>query len=230
MIEGDNNDDLVEQMMNNYNSDEPQSVMAQTPTETKPDISVEGKGTTKSGTRREKKVLAYAQDFVRDGHKGSHLPVDLEPLTFVVSDRMTRASGRYKTSGKRVVISGRLMEKSTWDDVKNTIRHELVHAWQHQNLEWPRKTRTGSKWTWHGPTFTQWEDKLDISVRADAPAEQEYNYEVHCPNCGMIGGYMRKCKTLKQIIKNGRRYCQECESNDLSVMKDGKEINAVVRL
>lgn len=233
MIEKDDSD-LVDEMLSNHNNDEAKSTTTQSSSNIKTSFEPEGDkklgGQTESGDRRERKVLDYAREFVEDGHNGYELPVDLSKITIRVSNKMTSASGYYSPKNNRrglVKISGRLMEKADWDDVQETIRHELVHAWQHQTKEWPRKGITGSKWTWHGPSFTQWERKLDISVRADAPAEQEYKYEIYCPDCGMIGGKQRKCKSLRQIINKGKRRCGSCgpsTQGDLWVEENGVEL------
>lgn len=55
-----------------------------------------------------------------------------------------------------IVIGERLALDGSWTDVRDALKHELVHVWQAQS---------GGPVN-HGPTFRQWCQKLGISMRA----------------------------------------------------------------
>lgn len=234
MIEGNNDDDVIEQALSNLNKDEfedstttqsQDTSAVQEPEVPEPEVGNVGHGGDLAGTNRywEKKVRAYAKKFIGGETEYDPIEVDLTDIEWRVSGKMTRTSGRCKYNKPRhgmqqLVISKHLIDNADWERVQKTIRHELVHAWQKQNDE-----STG-----HGWSFKKWCDPLDISVRADNPAKQEYEYEIHCPECGMLGGKQRKCKSLKQILGDGaHRYCTNCGKHtmgDLKVIQDGVEL------
>lgn len=236
MIEENDNDDVVSEMMKNFKAEKSSSsTTTQTPTETNipepetPESSGECKGKVGHGGHLngknrvlERKVRSYAKKFIAGETEYPSIAVDLTKVHWEVSGRMTRTLGRCFYSKPRpgqqtIKMSKPLMEKADWDRVCCTIRHELVHAWQKQNDE-----PTG-----HGWSFKKWCDPLDIDVRADKPASQEYKYEIHCPEHGLLGGKMKKCKSVKQIVNEGRRYCQKCgpdSKGDLFVKKDGRKL------
>lgn len=239
MIEG-NDDDVVEEMLKNFKAEKSsESTTAQPQVESSgpepetpagPSVDVKGNvghGGHIVGTHRylEKKVRAYAKKFIGGQTEYPSIEVDLEKIHWEVSGRMTRTLGRcfYRKPSyneQTIKMSKPLMENADWDRVCCTIRHELVHAWQAQNDE-PRG---------HGWSFKKWCDPLDISVRADNPASQEYKYEIHCPEHGLLGGKMKKCKSVKQIANQGRRYCKRCgpdSKGDLFIKKDGRKLDRI---
>lgn len=237
MIEDNNDDDVIEQALSNLQKEEfedSSTTQSQTTTEPieEPDISESnignvGNGGSLAGTDRywEKKCRAYAKKFIGGETEYQSIDVDLEQIEWRVSGKMTRASGRCKYHKPRrgmqqLNISKQLIDNADWERVQKTIRHEIVHAWQKQN----------DKSTGHGWSFKKWCDPLDISVRADNPATQDYKYEIHCPSCGFIGGKQKKCKSVKQIVSNdSQRYCSTCgkgSMGDLVVKKDGNTIES----
>jgi len=235
MIE-ENDDDVVEEMMKNFKAEKSSSsTTTQTPVETstpEPDTPSTtdgevGHGGHLVGTNRhlERKVRSYAKKFIAGDTEYPSIAVDLDKVHWEVSGRMTRTLGRCFYSKPRsghqtIKMSKPLMDKADWERVCCTIRHELVHAWQKQNDE-----PTG-----HGWSFKKWCDPLGISVRADKPASQEYKYEIHCPEHGLLGGKMKRCKHLKQIVNKNQRYCQKCGSDSkgtLFVKKDGRKLKHI---
>lgn len=245
MIEKDD-DDKIEKALNNLQKDEFEDSDSSTTTtssqtnttDSDPDIQPSsetvgnvGHGGTLEGKDRywEKKCRAYAKKFIGGQTEYDPIDVNLNKITWYVSPKMTRASGKCeynkpRKGHQRIKVSGHMIQNSDWERVQKTIRHELVHAWQAQN----------DRAKGHGWSFRQWTDKLDISTRADNPATQDYKYELHCPNCGQIGGRQKKCKTVKQIVKgNSRRYCTNCgkhTSGELEIVKNGSTITSMWKL
>lgn len=177
-----------------------------------------------------KKAREYAKKIVHE----KQIPVNLKDITWESSSRMSRSFGVYKPDEDRtgiIRIAEVQVDAHSMDTFKRTIRHELVHAWQHQTKAFPRKYEDGTaKWTWHGPSFKQWLHYLDINVREDAPATNEYKYEVYCPNCGMIGGFQKNCKSVRHIVNKGLRSCVECGEHtrgELWVEQDGIKLHHI---
>lgn len=242
MIEKD--DDDIEKALNNLHKDEFEDSDSSTTTtsnqtdttNSKPDIESDsvgnvGHGGSLAGKDRywEKKCRTYAKKFIGGETEYDPIDVDLNKITWYVSPKMTRTSGKCqynkpRKGHQRIKISAHLIENADWERVQKTIRHELVHAWQSQN----------DRAKGHGWSFKKWTGKLDISTRADNPATQDYKYELHCPNCGQIGGRQKKCKTVKEVVKgNSRRYCKNCgseTSGELEIVRNGNKIESTWKL
>lgn len=161
----------------------------------------------------ERKVREYLKEWY-DNETPEDFEVDLSELEIRVDATLKRAHGKFKysehpdgTVDQQLKISKNAMETHSWDEVKSTIRHEAVHAWQYQN---------GYDLS-HGRSFKQWMDTFDIDVYAENPAEKKAKYEIICPNCGVVGQKTRACKTTKHI---DRYHCQGCGSEDLSVRQN----------
>lgn len=234
MIEDNNDDDIVKQALSNLDKDsfdDESTTTRSSDTIQEPSIDDSpdtkgnvGNGGALAGTYRrlERKVRKYGKKFIAGETEYDPIEVDLNDIEWRVSGKMTRSSGRCKyhkpkKGMQQIVISKHLIDNADWEKVQQTIRHELVHAWQKQNDE-----RTG-----HGLSFRKWIAPLDISVRADNPATQEYKYEIHCPNCGCIGGKQKRCKSLRQIVNKNKRYCQSCgkkTKGDLFVLHNGTKM------
>jgi predicted SprT family Zn-dependent metalloprotease len=128
--------------------------------------------------------------------------IDLSKIEITVTARMTRAWGKFKVkrspeeTEQQLRISRNAIDEHGFDEVKQTIRHEAVHAYQHQN----------DYGLSHGFSFTRWCDEFDISVHKDNPSK-EANYHIICENCGIVGKRQQRSK----IVKNPERYkCGKC--------------------
>jgi predicted SprT family Zn-dependent metalloprotease len=139
--------------------------------------------------------------------------VDLTAITFETSTRMKRKHGLCVPSGDdgcTVRLSEKTYDRAGFEAMEETIRHELVHVYQHQ---------TEGVELGHGQSFKQWIEPLNLDGRCSQHYEvgvDDYSYTFHCPNCGFIGGRYRMCKTVRAGI-NGELYCQRCESLDVGV-------------
>ncbi len=240
MIEENDDDDVIGKMLSNHeeNQEEDDSTVSQSvsmgldlPEETQhdqPEDSKLGLGGKIFGTNSalEKKCRKYAKKFIAGETKYKPLPIDLTQVEWRVDGSMTKASGRCKYHKPaygmcRVKVSEHVIKEGGWERAKKTIRHELVHVWQKQT----------DHATGHGISFTRWCDPLNISVRADNPATQEYKYEIHCPNCGLIGGKQKRCKSLRQIVNRDQRYCSNCGKDktrgDLYVIHNNEKLKFI---
>lgn len=131
-------------------------------------------------------------------------PIELEydRVKFKTDGRFTRALGKCGTNGyhrARVRISSHhyLKRGYSWDDCKETIRHELVHAWQARWLGY----------TSHGPTFVEKAKELDCERLGRYDGKREPKYVAYCQNCGNTYKKQRMCKS----IRNPYTKCSSCK-------------------
>jgi hypothetical protein len=78
-----------------------------------------------------KDIVDYAKES-NELYFGGEL--DLRSIRFSISNRMTRAMGKFSYShrqGQQIKVSSLL--SGITDEWKNTVVHELVHAWQYQS-------------------------------------------------------------------------------------------------
>ncbi len=139
--------------------------------------------------------------------------VDLDRVTFETSTRMRRRHGVCSADGAdscTLRLSERTYERAGFSAIGETVRHELVHVYQHQS----EGVTMG-----HGPSFERWVDPLDLSGRCSdhyAITADDYAYSFHCERCGFIGGRYRMCKTVEAGIDGGL-CCRNCESREIEV-------------
>lgn len=161
-----------------------------------------------------KRARQYANDVIfGDAWPLSTTHVDLAGVTFETSTRMKRKHGVCTTSrdgGCTIRLSQKTADRAGFAAIKETIRHELVHVYQHQ---------TDDLELGHGDAFKQWVEPLELSGRCSqhyTPTKADYQYTFHCATCGFIGGRYRMCKTVRAAV-NGQLYCSECESGHIEV-------------
>lgn len=139
--------------------------------------------------------------------------VTLDAVTFETSTRMKRKHGLcipQRDNSCIVRLSEKTSRRAGLDAIQETIRHELVHVYQHQ---------TDGVDLGHGNSFEQWVGPLELAGRCSNHYEEgpsDYNYSFHCPNCGFIGGRYRLCKTVRAAV-SGTLYCSRCNSENIAV-------------
>ncbi|QLD88996.1 hypothetical protein HWV07_08105 [Natronomonas salina] len=171
--------------------------------------------------------------------------LDLGRLEWATSTRARRKNGSctYEDDGRcTVTVAAHVSERAGFAACEETIRHELVHAWQHQHAggvalvgDGPPEVRAGGGATGdggatgesvipiepgHGPSFRAWVDPLDLDGRCRSPYERtpdDYAYVFECPNCGDWWGRHRLCKSVRQAAHGtagsaGYCYCVDCEA------------------
>lgn len=156
----------------------------------------------------------YANDVIF-GEEWSLTPehIDLNRVTFETSTRMQRQHGVCSSDGSgnsTIRLSEQTYERAGFEAMEETVRHELVHAHQHQ---------TPGVDPGHGDSFIQWVEPLDLSGRCSTHYEkqpEDYKYRFYCvQGCGFIGGRHRWSKAVGRAIR-GKQVCGTCES-ELSV-------------
>jgi hypothetical protein len=80
----------------------------------------------------------------------------LPRVPIYLSGRMRRRNGHFAANPLEIVISRRLCEHAEDGEAASTLRHEMIHLWQHHNGRRPD----------HGGEFRQWARRLDVHPRA----------------------------------------------------------------
>lgn len=168
-------------------------------------------------------LSAYAREYanmVIDGEEWALTPedVDLTKITFETSTRMQRQNGLFsvdQAGNETIRVSEKTHNRAGFEAIRETIRHELVHAYQHQSANCKID---------HGDSFTRWVDELDLSGRCSTHYEvrpEDYKYSFYCTgDCGFIGGRYRWSKAVRYAI-DGYQVCAHCESTLRVESQDG---------
>lgn len=179
---------------------------------------------------------AYAASVIQ-GDAWPLSAVDLSLLGWRTSTRAKRRNGycTYDPDGRcTLAISEHVYEHGGFEACRETIRHELVHVWQHQHsgeravpadagLEVASSNasgRTVAIETGHGPSFRAWVGPLELSGRCSSPYEktpEHYTYLLECPDCGGWWGKHRLCRRVRQaahgpVGPEGYCYCTDCRT------------------
>lgn len=135
--------------------------------------------------------------------------VDLSAVTFETSNRMDRKHGVCAHDGQghsTIRLSETTYERAGFEAMAETIRHELVHAYQQQT----QGVEPG-----HGESFTQWVKPLGLSGRCSNHYDRQpddYEYRFYCTQgCGFIDGRHRWSKAVARAIR-GNLVCGDCDS------------------
>lgn len=136
------------------------------------------------------------------------LPLRWDDLTILDDGRFKRAIGKCGTWGyhnARVRISWSHYDKRgySWESMQETIRHELVHAWQAQWLGY----------TSHGETFKRKAEELDCERLSRYDDDTEPNYVMVCQNCGGSYTRQRECKATRRSDHFECSHCGTVERN-----------------
>lgn len=144
--------------------------------------------------------------------------VDLEKVTFETRTRAKRRHGVFEEQGdgySTIGISQHTIENADWENVKETIRHELVHAWQHQHkgerAELPNGDVVKDIGVGHTGSWYQWEDLMDVQ-RLNNHYDREpddYRYILGCSECGDWIGRFRLSNLVREVAQ-GKRRCDSC--------------------
>lgn len=129
------------------------------------------------------------------------LELEYDRLTVGVSGRFRKALGkcgpagykhpRIRISSKHYVDRGYL-----WERCKETIRHELAHAWQ---IRW-------LGYSSHGPTFRMKAQELDCKGLSRYDGETEPKYVAYCQSCG---GYFKRHRSCR-AVRAPSVHCGDC--------------------
>jgi predicted SprT family Zn-dependent metalloprotease len=89
---------------------------------------------------------------VNAAHFGGALP----EVPLYLSGQMRRRNGHFCSHPVEIVISRRLLTHAHPGEAEHTLRHEMIHLWQHAQGKKPD----------HGAEFRAWARRLDVHPRA----------------------------------------------------------------
>jgi hypothetical protein len=90
-----------------------------------------------------------------------HFDAALPTVPIHLSGRMRRRNGHFSSDPLEIVISRRLCMEAADGEAERTLRHEMIHLWQHGRGERPD----------HGSAFRRWACILDVHPRATRSVE-----------------------------------------------------------
>jgi predicted SprT family Zn-dependent metalloprotease len=96
--------------------------------------------------------LGIEFDRINAEHFGGELP----RVPIALSGRMRRRNGHFSPHPLEIVISRRLFTDAAIGEAEQTLRHEMIHLWQHVSGGKPG----------HGADFRRWARRLDVHPRA----------------------------------------------------------------
>lgn len=153
------------------------------------------------------RMRAYANQVVRGSRWSlTSRHVDLSTVTFETSRRMQRRHGvcRASNSGCTIRLSQKTADRAGMEAIEETVRHELVHVYQHQQPDLDMG---------HGPSFERWVEPLELSGRCATHYEtnpEEYKYRLFCSeSCGFVGGRYRFSTVIERAVQ-GQQICSRC--------------------
>lgn len=86
----------------------------------------------------------------------SHFGGGLPEVPLYLSGKMRRRNGHFCSHPLEIVISRTLCTHAHHGEAEHTLRHEMIHLWQHVEGNKPD----------HGPEFRAWARRLDVHPRA----------------------------------------------------------------
>lgn len=139
--------------------------------------------------------------YVKRVLKEYDLNIEYDRILIKVDGRFTKALGKCGSDGYhrariRVSSTHYVDRNYTWERCKDTIRHELAHAWQ---MRW-------LGYTSHGPTFREKARDLNCDNISRYNGKDEPQYVAYCQSCGNHYKRYRMCKAVRKPF-NG---CSRC--------------------
>jgi predicted SprT family Zn-dependent metalloprotease len=130
------------------------------------------------------------------------LDVDIEAIEWEISERAKRQAGvcRYDRETEQVTIglTWAAFQAHGWDQFQETIRHELIHAWEYQQY--------GD--SSHGSRFKLKANELDVGVRCEGFTDPRLRLTCTNPDCEWE---LRRYRASKTVTQPQRYSCGECE-------------------
>ncbi len=77
-------------------------------------------------------------------------------MPLFLSGRMRSRNGHFSSHPLEIVVSRRLCTHAEAGEAERTLRHEMIHLWQHVQGKKPD----------HGTEFRAWARRLDVHPRA----------------------------------------------------------------
>lgn len=139
-----------------------------------------------------------------------------------INGRLTRTLGRVFEEGRngsmkpiKVEFSRQLIETATDESIRGVILHEAAHA----IVSYTTREDHGHDWMFKEMCRKLGTDNDAPSTKVHRTVEVQDKYDVFCPNCGKIGGFSRKCKTIDRLNAGGCS-CNTCGATNLYTVQN----------
>jgi predicted SprT family Zn-dependent metalloprotease len=169
-------------------------------------------------------VLAVARRHAEQVLERTDMTVDLGVVEFDASRELKAKHGYHRAN--YVKLSLHTLERNGWESLLRTVRHELVHVWQHQHDAFDEGA-TGFAAA-HGDSFERWADLLCVEKRSPQPAA-DHRWRIYCPRCEQcVERHHRRGKTVNLAL-SGDLYCVGCGEatlDQLVVEREGEPVTA----
>ena len=193
-----------------------------TTTKTRPPTSPptsENEGVLGDNHKYTPRIRQYANEVVY----GSAWPISAIDLSWIIFETRTRAkrrNGVCTRKGEHIVIgvSEHVIRNAGFNAAKNVIRHELIHAWQHQHTNHsPIHPEPNIRLSHIEPGHSDdawgyWSKQLNVKRTNSYYSKSitQYKYAMRCPECGNLIGKHRLCKSVRQATL-GDVLCADCQ-------------------
>jgi len=129
------------------------------------------------------------------------LPIALDAVSWEISERAKRRAGscHYDADTESVTIrlTWRAYRTHGWATFRDTVRHELIHAWEFQ----------AHGESSHGPRFREKAEELDVEVHCERFTEPRLRATCTDEDCDWELGRHRASKTVRRPDRYGCGVC-----------------------
>lgn len=174
-------------------------------------------------------VIAVAKSHAEQVVERTNLEVNLDRITWKATWELKAIHGYCKpTFGWTHLIKLSLLSLETngWQRLMETVRHELVHAWQFQHDDYNDDAETDFDRS-HGESFERWMPILNVHKRSSKIIA---TWTIECPHCGSVLQRLwkrRKHQIAEWVSKNESVFCRECEEDvsEYTMRQEGERID-----
>lgn len=171
----------------------------------------------------EGEIIELAQQHAEQVIERTEMAVNLEPVAWRATRELRAKHGYHQ--GNFIKLSIHSLETHGWQEFLRVVRHELVHAWQHQNNIDDRPAKNKFK-RFHGPSFEQWMPILNIAKLGPYIIPR---WTIECPKCQALLDRKHKVRNKKiaqRIQTLDREVCHECDQqlSEYTIKRNGEEI------
>lgn len=168
-------------------------------------------------------VTELAQRHAQQVVECTDMAVDLDQITWRATYELQAKHGYCRNNFVKLSLNS--LETNGWQPLMTTVRHELVHAWQHQNDVDDRPGKDTFE-RFHGPSFEQWMPILNIHKRSGRVLPP---WTIECPECqARIDTKLTvRDKEIAHLIQTlDTTECYRCEHvlSEPTVKRDGDEV------
>ena len=158
-------------------------------------------------------VLRLARKHARQVVAQTGMDIDFKSINWKVSRRLKQKHGYHRGSGplwKRpslVKLSLESLSANGWQQLMNTVRHELVHVWQCQHNQYNPDADSAYE-RGHGDSFEQWMPVLSITKTSCAV---QTTWQLTCPACERtVATEQTRNRIAEEAARLSSQSCETC--------------------